>query len=91
MVRHGRLAAAAVAAAGADRGPRVAALLVPTAETVLPAHGPTACRVGRGDRVVLRWLEQPGTRLVELTGTWACPTHGAGGLGELLDYPRRPG
>ena len=29
---------------------------------------------------MLRWLEQPGVRLVSLTGTWACPAHGAGGV-----------
>ncbi len=29
---------------------------------------------------VLRWLEQPGVRLVSLTGTWACPAYGAGGV-----------
>ncbi len=26
---------------------------------------------------VLRWLEQPGVRLVELDGEWTCPTRGA--------------
>ena len=29
---------------------------------------------------VLRWLEAAGTRLVRLTGTWASPTFGAGGV-----------
>jgi DNA polymerase-3 subunit epsilon len=29
---------------------------------------------------VLRWLEAPGTRLVSVSGTWACPAHGAGGV-----------
>jgi len=27
---------------------------------------------------VLRWLETPGIRLVEIDGTWTCPLGGAG-------------
>jgi DNA polymerase-3 subunit epsilon len=26
---------------------------------------------------VLRWLDSPGVRLVEVDGTWSCPAHGA--------------
>jgi DNA polymerase-3 subunit epsilon len=26
---------------------------------------------------VLRWLQQPGVRLVEIDGEWTCPTGGA--------------
>ena len=79
MARHGRLAGAAVAGRAED--PRVvAASLVSTAEVVLPAHGPTPAASAEETECVLRWLEQPGTRLVSLTGTWACPTHGAGGV-----------
>jgi hypothetical protein len=29
---------------------------------------------------VLRWLEQPGVRLVSVDGVWACPAYGAGGV-----------
>jgi len=29
---------------------------------------------------VLRWLEQPGLRLISLSGTWASPAFGAGGV-----------
>jgi len=63
--------------------------LVATAESVLPGMGPLpAATVAETERV-LRWLEEPGTRLVELDGTWASPAYGAGGLRGLLaaDHP----
>jgi DNA polymerase-3 subunit epsilon len=34
---------------------------------------------------VLRWLEQPGVRLVDLDGQWAVPVHGAAGARYRLD------
>ena len=47
-------------------------------------------RDGEETERILHWLEEPGTRLVELTATWACPARGAGGLGDLLDYRADP-
>ena len=85
VVSRGRLVAAGVAARGAAVRPYVAAL-VATAESVLPGVGPLPCATAEETERILRWLEEPGTRLVELTGTWACPAHGAGGLGELLEW-----
>ena len=79
VVRHGRLAATAVAGRAED--PRVvAATLVATAEVVAPGHGPTPAASAEETECVLRWLEAAGTRLVSLTGTWASPTYGAGGV-----------
>jgi DNA polymerase III subunit epsilon len=79
VVRHGRLAGTAVAGRAED--PRVvAATLVATAEVVAPGHGPTPAASAEETECVLRWLEQSGVRLVSMTGTWACPTHGAGGV-----------
>jgi DNA polymerase-3 subunit epsilon len=85
LVRFGRLAGASLSPPGADPMPYVSALdatgevvtpplsagpVGPAASTVAPAHpGET--------ELVLRWLEQPGTRLVELDGVWACPVAGA--------------
>ena len=49
---------------------------------------------------VLRWLEQPGVRLVETDGDWTCPVSGAAGALARLSEPgsagqapsgRRPG
>jgi DNA polymerase-3 subunit epsilon len=79
-----------VAARGAAVRPYVAAL-VATAESVLPGVGPLPCATAGETERVLRWLEQPGTRLVELEGgSWTCPARGAGGLGELLEHRPAP-
>lgn len=78
-VRHGRLAGAAVAARGVDPRP-VAESLRATAEVVTAGPGPTPACSAEESECVLRWLEQPGVRLISLTGTWACPAYGAGGV-----------
>jgi DNA polymerase-3 subunit epsilon len=79
VVRHGRLAGSAVAARGVDPRP-VADALVATAERVVPSHGPAPAASPEETECVLRWLEQPGLRLISLSGTWASPAHGAGGV-----------
>jgi DNA polymerase-3 subunit epsilon len=66
------------------------AALVATAESVLPGVGPLPCATAEETERILSWLEEPGTRLVELTGTWSCPSRGAGGLGVLLAYHADP-
>ncbi len=86
VVRHGRLAAAGVVPPGAAPRPYVDAL-VATAETVVhDGAGPTACATAEEMECVLRWLELPGTRLVEVVGTWSCPAYGAGGQRTLLEF-----
>ena len=90
VVRRGRLVAAGVAVRGAAVQPYIAAL-VATAESVLPGVGPLPCATAAETERILRWLEEPGTRLVELTGgTWTCPARGAGGLGDLLEHRPAP-
>jgi DNA polymerase-3 subunit epsilon len=83
VVRHGRLAAAGLTPPGAAPRPFVEAL-VATAETVPAAPGPTPAASAEEMDSILRWLVQPGTRLVELDGTWCSPALGAGGLGDWL-------
>ena len=79
VIRHGRLAGTAVA--GRLEDPRVVASdLVVTPEVVVPGPGPTPAASAEETECVLRWLEQPGVRLVSLDGTWASPVHGAGGV-----------
>ena len=86
VVRHGRLAAAGIVPPGAAPRPYVDALIA-TAETVVArgAAGPTAAASAEEIECVLRWLETPGIRLVEVDGSWACPTYGAGGERVLID------
>ncbi|GAA4095363.1 DEDD exonuclease domain-containing protein [Nocardioides kongjuensis] len=77
VVRHGRLAAAGVIPAGADAVAYVEGLRA-SAETVLPTIGPTPAATAEESERILRWLESPGVRLVEVVGEWACPVQGAG-------------
>ncbi|MDT4887882.1 hypothetical protein FQZ97_1243740 [compost metagenome] len=77
MVRHGRLAAAGVIPAGTEAVAYVEGLRA-SAETVLPTIGPTPAATAEESEQILRWLESPGVRLVEVVGEWACPVQGAG-------------
>jgi DNA polymerase III subunit epsilon len=83
VVRHGRLAGAAVAGRGAPPWPVVDAL-VATADTVEPGPGPLLGAPAEEAECVLRWLEQPGARLVLTSHPWALPAFGAGGLRAFL-------
>ena len=79
VVRHGRLVGTATA--GRHEDPRIVAeSLRSTGETVTPGPGPLPAALAEETECILRWLEAPGTRLVGLTGTWASPTYGAGGV-----------
>jgi DNA polymerase-3 subunit epsilon len=55
---------------------------------VLPGIGPVAAASPEEIELVLRWLDQPGIRLVEMDGTWTCPVSGAGRHLRRLDPPR---
>jgi DNA polymerase III subunit epsilon len=85
VVRHGRLAAAGVVPANAAPRPYVDALIATAETVVVEAAGPTAAASAEEIECVLRWLESPGIRLVEVEGSWACPAYGAGGERVLLD------
>ncbi|TWH01379.1 DNA polymerase-3 subunit epsilon [Nocardioides sp. J9] len=76
VVRHGRLAAAGTIPPGADALAWVEALRH-TAETVLPQVGPTPAATAEETERILRWLESPGVRLVDVVGEWTCPVQGA--------------
>ncbi|MEV5002929.1 DEDD exonuclease domain-containing protein [Nocardioides sp. LML1-1-1.1] len=76
VVRHGRLAAAGHIPPGADARAWVEALRA-SAETVVPALGPTPAATAEETERILRWLEAPGVRLVDVVGEWTCPVGGA--------------
>ena len=83
VVRYGRLAGAAATPPGIHPGPLLDAM-VATAETVVPAPPPLPAATVEETECVLRWLESPGTRLVEVDGVWVLPAGGAGGLTALV-------
>ena len=87
VVRHGRLAAAGVIPPGADALAYVE-MLRASAETVLPTVGPTPAATAEETERVLRWLEAPGVRLVDVLGEWTCPVQGAARHTDLLAAPR---
>ncbi|GAA0932144.1 DEDD exonuclease domain-containing protein [Nonomuraea longicatena] len=76
VIRYGRLSAAGVMPRGAHPVPFVDSL-VSTAETVLPGPGPTHAATAEETECILRWLESPGVRLVEVDGEWSLPAQGA--------------
>ncbi len=86
VIRHGRLAAAGVAARGVPPYAVIEALLA-TADAV-SAEQPV---LAEETETILRWLEQPGTRLVHSSQPWQLPAHGAGGMVSWLaaDAARR--
>lgn len=76
VVRHGRLAAAGVIPPGTDAHTYVRQLRA-SAETVRTAPGPVPAATAEETEKVLRWLESPGIRLVDVDGEWICPVAGA--------------
>src|SRR5919112_2484674 len=76
VVRHGRLAAAGLIPPGADAHQYVRELTA-SAETVATAPGPVPAATAEETEKILRWLESPGIRLVEVDGEWTCPVAGA--------------
>lgn len=76
VVRFGRLAAAGVIPRGADAHQFVRELRA-SAETVATAPGPVPAASAEETEKVLRWLESPGIRLVDVDGDWVCPVAGA--------------
>ncbi len=83
-VRHGRLAGSSRSPRGADPMPYVEALKA-SAEVVPAAAAPATSAVPEETERILRWLESPGVRVVDLEGQWTCPIGGAAGTREELE------
>lgn len=88
VIRYGRLSAAGVMPRGAHPTPFVESL-VATAETVIPGPGPIHAASAEETECILRWLESPGVRLVEVDGEWSLPVHGAGRHKARIDLAYR--
>lgn len=76
VVRYGRLCATASTPPRTDPRPVIAAL-VATAEDVAAPVPPATAAHPEESEIVLAWLEEAGTRLVEVGDGWACPVRGA--------------
>jgi DNA polymerase-3 subunit epsilon len=76
VIRFGRLAGAGVIPPDAHAREYVDQLRL-TSETVSPGLGPTPAATAEETEKILRWLESPGLRLVDVEGEWACPVRGA--------------
>jgi DNA polymerase-3 subunit epsilon len=83
VIRQGRLAAAGSARRGVAPMPVVDAL-VATAEAGPVDPGLRPAVLAEETEVILRWLEEPGARLISLTEPWQQPARGAGRFSGLL-------
>ncbi|GAA2211177.1 DEDD exonuclease domain-containing protein [Nonomuraea monospora] len=88
VVRYGRLAAAGVMPKGTHPTAFVASLKA-AAEVVIPGPGPVPAASAEETECILRWLESPGLRLVEVDGEWSLPVHGAGRHKARIDLAYR--
>jgi DNA polymerase-3 subunit epsilon len=79
VLRQGHLVAAGVAVRGVPPWAVIDSLLA-TADVVVPG----SVALTEETECILRWLEQPGTRLVLTSDAWAMPAYGAGGLRAFL-------
>ena len=89
VIRYGRLAAAGVIPPGADAHLFVTELRA-TAETVTPSPGPLPAATAEESERILRWLESPSIRLIEIDGEWTCPVSGATRYLDVAQRCRRP-
>jgi DNA polymerase-3 subunit epsilon len=83
-IRYGRLAGTVVSRRGADPMIHVRTLQATAEVVTAPAAGPAVALVEETE-ILLRWLEAPGVRIVELDGSWTCPVGGAGALRRELE------
>lgn len=83
-VRYGRLAGSCSTPRGLDPMPHITAM-VATSEAVDPPVSPSPAAYPEETELIDRWLTEPGTRIVDIEGTWTCPVSGAQPHHELLE------
>lgn len=77
LIRHGRLMGTSMAQSNATVHDAIEQ--AKTKDEVIPAHtGPTPLASYEESELLLRWLESPDVRLVEIEGEWASHINGAG-------------
>jgi DNA polymerase-3 subunit epsilon len=77
VIRHGQLAAAGVARRGVPPMPVVDAITA-AAQAVLPVPAPLGGALVEEVALIMRWLGQPGVRIVRADPGWASPLGSAG-------------
>jgi len=79
VIRHGRLAGAATipADANVDVNRSIEELCL-SSESVSTNPSSALAASPEESELILKWLEQPGIRLVRTSGPWSCPATGAG-------------
>jgi DNA polymerase-3 subunit epsilon len=82
-VRHGRLAGTAISPRGAD--PMVTVANVRATAEVVTSAGRTPAALTEEAEIILRWLETPGVRIVDIDGLWTCPVGGAEAVRHQLE------
>lgn len=83
VVRHGRLAAAALARPG-EVPQQVARDAVAAAEWVARPAGPAPAAIIEETERIADWLERPGVRLIEIDGDWSWPLHVGPGTAQQI-------
>ncbi|HEX6918097.1 MAG TPA: DEDD exonuclease domain-containing protein, partial [Phycicoccus sp.] len=83
-VRHGRLAGSTTSPRGADPMQYIQALRA-SAEVVAPPLPPSTAATPEESEKILRWLESPGVRIVDVDGAWTCPVGGAAAVRAELE------
>ncbi|WP_311198187.1 hypothetical protein [Ornithinimicrobium sp. INDO-MA30-4] len=82
-IRYGRLAGSCQTARGVDPMPHIQAM-IETAEVVDPPVSPSPAAHPEETELILRWLDTPGIRIVDLEGTWTCPVGGSESRQQIL-------
>lgn len=83
-IRYGRLAGTALSPRGADPMVYVATMCA-TAEVVVAPTPADPAALTEETELLLRWLEEPGVRIVDIDGAWTCPIGGAGSVRHELE------
>lgn len=83
LARYGKLAGTATTPLGTDPRP-VATALIETGSHIEPPHRGLPAGTPRETEIIHDWITSPGTRLIDIAGTWRSPVRGAGRYRDLV-------